>query len=50
MDDVIVYYNLVIGHERTINDVPSTVRYEVIALLKEAGYDELLNSDEKGVK
>lgn len=49
MNDITIYYNLVITHQRTVNDIPSTVRSQVIELLKQNGYEELITSDFKGV-
>lgn len=40
-----VYYTLIVRGERTINDVPSKYRQEVINLLVENGYEKLIESD-----
>lgn len=46
MSDTVAYFNLVITHQRTINDVPARIRPEVIDLLNASGYHELTVSDD----
>lgn len=38
-----VYYQLIIQGNKTINDVPSRIRSEVVKLLEENGYSEFIN-------
>lgn len=38
-----VYYQLIVQGEKTINDVPSRLREQVVAMLEENGYLELVN-------
>ena len=39
-----IYYNLIIAGKKTINDVPSNLKDDVIFLLEENGYPELASA------